>query len=188
MSNHRLGYSSRRVSSALRGLFLTSTALAGVVAPLTGSDRASAACIGVDFSVFPNIQLTCTPPGVATTNAIPPNPLDPTTPSPPPSYPYTSIARNQQFDANIEAIISPGAAITGAGLTITALGTTPHTIDVTNNGSVSLTDTTIIGDGLRIQGNGGTITYSGIGSASTVTPISGWLLRGSSFLTKIAET
>ena len=125
----------RRASPALRGLFLTSTALAGVVAPLTGSDRASAQCIDVAFSVPPNILLTCNPPGVVTTNAT--NPPTETTPSPLPFESYISNARNQQFDANIEAIISPGAAITGAGLEIRALGTTPHTIVVTNNGSVS---------------------------------------------------
>ena len=63
----------------------------------------------------------------------------------------------------ITGTISSNSSITGYGLTITAEGSSPFTINVTNNGSVSSTQR----NGLAIFGNGGPITYSGNGSAGT---------------------
>ncbi len=76
----------------------------------------------------------------------------------------------QRFPGTIDVTINNGATISGNGLYINGTGSAP--ITVTNNGTISNTtaqttavDATV--DGLRIEGNGGAITYRGNGNVTT---------------------
>lgn len=76
----------------------------------------------------------------------------------------------QNFANAIDATINSGATISGYGLYLRTSGANP--ITVINNGTISNTtaqtaavDATV--DGLRIEGNGGAITYRGNGSVTT---------------------
>lgn len=76
----------------------------------------------------------------------------------------------QRFAGGIDAIVGAGVTISGFGLYLNGTGSAP--ITVTNNGTISNTtaqttavDATV--DGLRIEGNGGAITYLGNGTVTT---------------------
>lgn len=76
----------------------------------------------------------------------------------------------QNFANAIDATINAGATISGYGLYLRTTGANP--ITVTNNGTISNTtaqtivvDATV--DGLRIEGNGGAVTYLGNGTVTT---------------------
>ena len=72
--------------------------------------------------------------------------------------------RVQSFDANLVGTIQSAVPVSGAGLELTATGTTPHSIDMTNNGSVTIGVINVTGGALHLDGNGGAITYSGAGT------------------------
>ncbi|MBX4365939.1 hypothetical protein K4H01_26355, partial [Mycobacterium tuberculosis] len=66
--------------------------------------------------------------------------------------------RTQSFDANLVGTIQAGVPVSGDGLRLTATGT-PHTIDMTNNGSVLVNVINVTTGALQLDGNGGAITY-----------------------------
>jgi len=72
--------------------------------------------------------------------------------------------RIQSFDANLVGTIQSGVPVSGAGLELTATGTTPHSIDVTNSGSVIVNVINVTTGALQLDGNGGAITYGGAGT------------------------
>nr|WP_249154261.1 autotransporter outer membrane beta-barrel domain-containing protein [Bradyrhizobium manausense] len=78
--------------------------------------------------------------------------------------------RIQSFDANLVGTIptglGSGVIVAGAGFELKAAGTTPHTIDMTNNGAVSVPLAGVTTGALQLDGNGGAITYGGSGTVA----------------------
>jgi len=82
----------------------------------------------------------------------------------------TTNDRIQSFDANLVGTIptgiGSGVIVAGAGFELTATGTSPHTIDMTNNGAVSVPLAGVSTGALQLDGNGGAITYGGSGTVA----------------------
>src|SRR6185312_14352947 len=87
-----------------------------------------------------------------------------------PSTNTTTNDRIQSFDANLVGTIptgiGSGVVVAGEGFELTATGTTPHTIDMTNNGAVSVPLAGVSTGALQLDGNGGAITYGGSGTVA----------------------
>jgi fibronectin-binding autotransporter adhesin len=79
-----------------------------------------------------------------------------------------STDRIQLFNngSNINATIQPGTSITGFGLTLTQ-NTAGGTVSLNNQGSVTTNQNNF--NAIEIDGNGGTISYSGNSSSSAIT-------------------
>lgn len=82
--------------------------------------------------------------------------------------------RTQWFDANLVGTIHSGVTIDTSGLALWAAGTTAHTIDMTNSGTVNYSFPVSTDGVINLAGNGGTVTYGGAGA-----------VNGNSFMTAV---
>lgn len=135
--------------SSRKSALLASTTL--LTAPLLGMPQAMAACIANGTTTV-TIDCAANTTTTNTTNTTSTN--------------TSTSDRIQSFDANLVGTIHSGISIGGAGLELKATGATPHTIDVTNGGTVSVSIAGVTTGALQLDGNGGAITYGGAGTVA----------------------
>ena len=146
-----------------RRALLASTAFAGgILAALAASPRSAFADCIANGTTTVTVDCAANTTTTNTTNTTSTN--------------TSTLDRYQVFDANLVGTIHSGVTIDTFGLALLATGTTAHTIDMTNSGTVNFNQAAASG-AVNLTGNGGTVTYGGAGA-----------VNGNSFVTAVVLT
>src|SRR5579883_397180 len=146
-----------------RRILLAGTALAGgILTTFADPGSARAACIANGTTT---VTIDC---AANTTTADTTNTTSTNTPT---------SDRTQSFDANLVGTIHSGVTIDTFGLSLEAVGTSAHTISMTNSGTANYSFPAVSDGVINLAGNGGTVTYGGAGA-----------VNGTSFTTAVVMT